>query len=224
MLAGVDGVNVTTTDVVPEATVANVHKILLPEGLQLPAVEDTPVTGLPKLVVNKAETFNAESGPLLTTPKFSFMAPVRFVVTVVAVTAPAYDAALPVAVNAVVAMSISAVRCKVVLTVVPLLLFPAVESKVDTCAPRAAVALKVSVATAPAPVMEVKTGGVMGTVIATEAPLASEVTVQSILPAFRTQVALVGVPTTSGVVTAVEVRVSVDFTFRALSGPMFLMV
>ena len=225
MLAGVGGVKVTTTGVVPTARLANVHRMLLPEGAQLPAVDETEVTGLPRLVDSNAETFKAVSGPLLISPKFNFIAPVRLVVTVVPVTAPAFDAVLLVAVNGVVAMSMSAVRCKVVFTVVPLLLLPAVVSNVETWVPRATVAPRAPVATAPAPVIEVRTGGVMSTVMATELPLArGALVVQSMFPALSTHVALVGTPTTSGVVTAVEVSAIVDFTFSAISGPTFLMV
>src|SRR5436305_4513533 len=72
-------------------------------------------------------------------------------------------------------------RCRVVLTVVALLSCVLSKSKVDACAPKAAVAFKVSLGNALSPVIELGMGGVIGTVTTTEAPLASEVVVQSMV-------------------------------------------
>src|SRR5437868_14283417 len=98
-------------------------------------------------------------------------------------------------------MSTSAVRCRVVLTVVPLLLLPFVVSNVEGWTPKATTPLRLPVGDAVGPVIAVSTGGVMGTVTSTNAPLANEATVQSTFVPLRTQVAPVATPATSGVVT-----------------------
>src|SRR4051812_46768352 len=122
-------------------------------------------------------------------------------------------------------MSKSDWRSMAVDTEVALLLLPPVVSKVATCEPKATEAPKLSVLMAPAPVIEVNSGGVICTLMAADPALAMVSVVQSMFPAFKTQFvpALTG-PTINGVVTPVEVNEMVDRTLRAVSGPLFAMV
>jgi hypothetical protein len=239
MAVGTGGVKFTVTVVAPAAgtlSTVQVMSALLPASVQVATAAVLVEELMPeiKLVraplftfVNVTGMFNAASGPELVNPNVSFIGLVRFVVVLVGVGAGVFARTLTlrVALNAGAAMFTSTVRRKVAATEVPLELFAGVVSVVETCGSNATTPLNESVATAPGPVIEVKSGGVIGTVTSTNRPIPIDATEQSIFTPLREQVAPVVAPTIKSPpgFTGEDVSEIVDKTFSAVSGPLFLM-